>query len=249
MTAISSAEKGYTRLMDEQDARFMEAIEKTQVVRQPRQGLATFGSTSVRYYLVTEPSFQNLDVPQSGREESVVREGVVRAERPQVVTPFYLLRNEGFGDNAERYLHLQRLAQEVGQDHPGLMYRYKNEGGETSVVAGGVDEVTRKIIERLDKEDKPLEAVITGSDDLWDVSLMKFIYEFTSRSVRTNASEMQANGLLRTDGGVPMDARVRIERMMEEARNGQRDPRDVHREIERWDLFHEYQDRFFNLFR
>ena len=240
---------GILGAMDEQDARFMEAMENTHVVRPPRQGLATFGSTSVRYYLVTEPSYRSLDVPGDGREESVVREGVVRAERPQVVTPFYLLRNEGFGDNAERYLHLQRLAQEVGQDHPGLMYRYKNEGGETSVVSGGLEEVTRKIIERLDREDKAMEAVITGSDDLWDLSLMKFIYEFTSRSVGTNATEMRANGLLRTDGGVPMDARVRIERMLEEARNGQRDPRDAHREIERWDLFHEYQDRFFSLFR
>ena len=60
---------------------------------------------------------------------------------------------------------------------------------------------------------------------------------------------MRAQGLLRTEGGVPMEARLRIERMLEEARSGQREPRDVHREIERWDLFDEYQDRFFALFR
>ena len=225
----------------------MEAIASTRVVRPPQQGLATFGSTSVRYYLVTEPSYRDIDAPQDGQEESVVREGVVRAERPRVVTPYYLLRHEGFGDNADRYL--QRLAEEVGPDHPGLMYHYKNEGAETSVVSGTVEEVTRKIVERLDKERKPLEAVITGSDDLWDLSLMKFIYEFTAQSAQTNVSEMHAQGLLRTEGGVPMDARFRIERHIEEARRGQRDPRDVHREIERWGLFDEYQDRFFSLFR
>ena len=225
----------------------MEAIASTRVVRPPQQGLATFGSTSVRYYLVTDPSYRSLDAPQDGHEESVVREGVVRAERPRVVTPYYLLRHEGFGDNAGRYL--QRLAEEIGPDHPGLMYHYKNEGAETAVVSGTVEEVTRRIVERLDKEHKPLEAVITGSDDLWDLSLMKFIYEFTTRSAQANVSEMRANGLLRTEGGVPMDARLGIERMLEEARRGQRDPRDVHREIERWGLFDEYQDRFFALFR
>ena len=239
--------QGYNGRMDEQDMRLMEAIASTRVVRPPQQGLATFGSTSVRYHLVTEPSYRDLNVPQEGHEESVVREGVVRAERPRVVTPYYLLRHEGFGDNADRYL--QRLAEEVGPDHPGLMYHYKNEGAETVVVSGSVDEVTRKIVDRLDKERKPLEAVITGSDDLWDLSLMKFIYELTAQSAQANVSEMRAKGLLRTESGVPMDARLRIERMLEEARRGQREPRDVHREIERWGLFEEYQDRFFTLFR
>ena len=233
--------------MDEQDVRLMEAIASTRVVRPPQQGLATFGSTSVRYYLVTEPSYRDLDVPQHGNEEAIVREGVVRAERPRVVTPYYLLRHEGFGDNADRYL--QRLAEVVGADHPGLMYHYKNEGAETAVVAGTVEEVTRKIVDRLDRESKPLEAVITGSDDLWDLSLMKFIYDLTTQSAQANVSEMRAQGLLRTEGGVPMEARLRIERLIEEARRGQREPRDVHREIERWGLFDEYQDRFFTLFR
>ena len=237
----------YNGRMDEQDLRLMEAIARTRVIRPPQQGLATFGSTSVRYYLVTEPSYRELDVPQEGMEESVVREGVVRAERPKVVTPYYLLRHEGFGDNADHYL--QRLAEEIGPDHPGLMYHYKNEGAETVVVSGTVDEVTRRIVDRLEREGRPLEAVITGSDDLWDLSLMKFIYDFTTQSAHVNVSEMRAQGLLRTEGGVPMDARLRIERHMEEARRGQRDPRDVHREIERWGLFEEYQDRFFSLFR
>lgn len=232
--------------MDEQDRRLYDAIESTYVVRPPKQALATFGATSVRYYLVTVPSYRDLDVPHGG-EESVVREGVVHAERPQVVTPHYLLQHEGFGDNAERYL--QSLIEEFGPDQPGLMYRYKNDGGETAVVSGSAAEVTQKIIDRLDKEHKPLEAVIRGSDDLWDVSLMKFIYELTSNSARSNAAELRTQGLLQMDGGVPRDARQRIERMLDEARRGNIEPGEVHREIERWDLFDEYQDRFLKLFR
>ena len=232
--------------MDEQDQRLRRAIENTHVVRLPKQTLATFGSTSIRYYLVTVPSYQDLDIPH-GEEESVVREGVVRAERPQVVTPYYLMRHEGFGDHADQYL--QHLVDEYGPNLPGLMYRYKNEGAETAVIAGSVAEVTEKIVARLDKEQKPLEAVINGEDDLWDVSLMKFIYEFTNHSARSNVSEMQAQGLLTMDAGVPRDARQRIDWMIGEARRGNMDPGEVHREIERWGLFDEYQDRFLKLFR
>ncbi len=233
--------------MDEQDKRFLDAIEQTWVVRPPRQALATFGSTSVHYYLVASPVYRELNVPDAGDEDSVVREGVVRADRPRVVTPHYLMRHEGFGENAERYL--QRLLEEYGPDEPGLMYHYKNEGGETSIVSGTVNEVSRRIIDWLDKEGKSLSAVIQGSDDLWDVSLMKFIHELTSRSARQNASDLHAQGLLTMEGGVPREGRQRIEWMLEQARMGKLEPAEAHREMERWGVFDEYQDRFLRLFR
>ena len=49
--------------------------------------------------------------------------------------------------------------------------------------------------------------------------------------------------------GVPTDARRRIDRMIDEARRGLIDPANIHRELERWGLFEEYQDRFFQLFK
>lgn len=231
--------------MDDHDQRLAEAADNTYVVRPPTQALATFGTTLVRYYLVTEPLFREVDA--RGELESVVREGVVRAERPHVVTPYYLSRHEGFGDDARSYI--EHLMREIGPDAPGLLYSYKNEGMETTIVSGGAQEVTARIVARLDRDHKPLEAVIRGVDDLWDVSLMKFIYELTARSARSNASELRSQGLLETDGGVPRDARRRIEGLLEEARRGNADPSEVHRELERWGLFDEYQDRFLGLFK
>jgi hypothetical protein len=101
----------------------------------------------------------------------------------------------------------------------------------------------------LDKEQKLLETVVRGIDEMWDVSLMKFIYELTSSSLRSNVAEMQSHGLLQMENGAPRDARLRIEAMIEEARRGNLDPSAVHRELERWGLFEEYQDRFFGLFQ
>ena len=226
----------------EVDPQLTDAIEKTSVVRPPKQALATFGS----YYLVTEPAYRGL--AGAGEDpESVVREGVVRAERPQVVTPYFLSRHEGFGNHTQQYL--DHLMEAYGPDSPGLLYTYKNDAMETSIVTGTPDEVATRIGERLDREERSLEAVVRGIDEMWDVSLMKFIYELTNRSARTNFNELRNNGLLGVDDGIPREARHRIERLMSQARAGQAKPAEVHRELERWGLFDEYQDRFLSLFR
>jgi hypothetical protein len=78
---------------------------------------------------------------------------------------------------------------------------------------------------------------------------MKFIYELTNRSARSNFGDLRSKGLLGVEKGVPREARHRIERLINLARLEQADPADVHRELERWGLFEEYQDRFLGLFR
>ncbi len=70
--------------LSEADRRIMDAIARTEVVRAPRQFLATFGVTNLHYYVVTEPVYSDLI---NAPAESVVREGKIAAERPAVVTP------------------------------------------------------------------------------------------------------------------------------------------------------------------
>lgn len=231
--------------MADENSRLIEATLRTVVVRPPQQKLATFGTTSIRYYLVTEPVYADLDQAVKV-EESVIREGIVRADRPEVVTPYYLLRHEGFAENASRFL--QEMLERYGDNAPGLLYTYKNERMETSVVSGAVQDVASRIGARLDKEQRSLEAVICGVDALWDVSLMKFIYDLTCASLRSNVSELHNTGMLEMTRGVPRNARVRIERMMDQARSGGLDPSEIHMELERWGMFDEYQDRFLGLF-
>ena len=111
-----------------------------------------------------------------------------------------------------------------------------------------MDEVVDRITDRLDKENRKLVAVIHGVDDLWDVSLMKFIFELTNASVHSNASEMHARGLLDMQDGAPRDAHQRIQHLIKEARRGNAAPAEIHQELERWGLFEEYEDRFLALF-
>jgi hypothetical protein len=230
--------------MSTEDARIEYAISHTEVLRPPKQTLSTFGATNIYYYLLTEPSYKEL---VEGEEETVVREGRVRAERPKVVTPSYLINVEGFSEHARRYLEM--IAREYGTNTPGLFYGYKNEPKELNIVSSGMDSVVRNLDERIDKEGNRLATIIKGVDELWDVSLLKFIFDMTKYSAGSNITELGRRGLLDVDRkGVPMEARQSIEQQFDEVKNGELDPSALKVELDRWGLFEEYQDRFFRLF-
>ncbi len=95
-----------------------------------------------------------------------------------------------------------------------------------------------------------LAAVISGVDELWDVSLLKFIRELTESSLRGNLAEFGSRGLLDVDrAGIPSEARYRIEELFDKVAHGEADPSELKTELDSWGLFPEYEDRFFALFR
>ena len=231
--------------MDINDERIADAVKHTEILRPPRQSLATFGSTNIYYYLVTEPAYSEL---VKGAAETVIREGRVITEKPRIVTPYYLSRVEGFSPNAKRYFEM--LLRAHGPDAPGLFYTYKNEPKELNIVSDNLLSVVNKLNAEIDKRGDPLTSIIRGQDELWDVSLIKFIYEVTRSSVQDNLLQMEARGLLDMDAsGVPSDARVRIEELFRRVSRGENEPRELKAELDRWGLFDEYEDRFLALFK
>ena len=233
------------RKVEINDQRLWEAVAQTEVIRAPRQNLYTFGVTNIHYFLVTEPVYTELTPEKS---ETVIREGKVIAERPRIVTPYYLSSLEGFSDNARRYF--DHLIKTQGRHAPGLLYSYRNEPKELNIVSNNLPSVIEKIKADIDQGGDPLTALIKGVDELWDVGLIKFAYEMTSRSLNDNVSQMGARGLLDTDrAGIPVEARYRIEDLFRQVKNGERDPRELKSELDRWGLFEEYEDRFLTLFR
>ena len=230
--------------MDIDDERIRHAVSSTEILRLPRQSLATFGTTNIYYYLVTEPSYSEL---VNNVTETVVREGRVITEKPRIVTPYYLSRLEGFSQDARKYFEM--LIKTYGPHAPGLFYTYKNEPKEMSIVADNLPSVVSKINAEIDKRGDPLASIIKGQDELWDVSLMKFIYEMTKSSLQDNILQMESRGLLDMDaGGIPVDARLRIEELFRQVARGEREPRELKEELDRWSLFEEYEDRFFAIF-
>ncbi|MDD4634985.1 MAG: hypothetical protein PHS35_00005, partial [Dehalococcoidales bacterium] len=64
-----------------------------------------------------------------------------------------------------------------------------------------------------------------------------------------NIAQMQSRGLLDIDSlGVPLEARHRIEEVFSKVNTGELEPRELKDELDRWELFEGYQDRFFALF-
>jgi len=231
--------------MDIDDERIKYAVEHTEILRPPKQSLATFGTTNIYYYLVTEPAYSEL---MENITETAVREGRVITERPRIVTPYYLSRLAGFSPEARRYF--EALVKTHGASAPGLFYTYRNEPKELTIVSGNLPSVVDKLNAELDKGGDPLTSIIKGQDELWDVSLMKFIYEVTKSSLKNNLMQMGSKGLLDIDAsGVPADARVRIEELFTQVSRGELEPSELKEELDHWGLFEEYEDRFFNIFK
>ncbi len=219
------------------DDKIKYVLEHTELIKAPRQELATFGSSIIDYWVVTELA----------GNVSVVRNGKVIAVPPRIVTPTYLVNVEGFSGQAKGYL--SKMAGEH-PDEPGVFYRYKNEPKEMNIVSEPIKGVINKLSSQIEEQHNPLSTIIKGVEELWDVSLLIFIYGLTRRSVHANVAEFHRKGLLDIDAsGVPRDARIHIEELFEQV------SRDLYRapelvvELNRWGLFPEYQDRFFALFK
>ena len=119
--------------MDNESERIEYAARHTEIVRHPRQHLATFGVTNVYYYILSEPTYSELS---NNGVETVIREGRVIAERPKIVTPYYLSHLEGFSYDARQYF--QKLMMMHGPNAPGLYYTYKNEPKGLNIVSDNI---------------------------------------------------------------------------------------------------------------
>jgi len=228
----------------ESDERIRQAVINTKIIRAPKQSLETFGTTNVYYYLVAEATYNEI----INSSETVIREGRVVAERPRIVTPYYLSHLQGFSPEAKKYF--ETLMAMSGANSPGLFYSYKNEPKELNTVSDSLPAVVEKLNADIDKKGDPLTSIIKGEDTLWDISILKFIYEITQRSVGDNVRQLNQRGLLNMDAsGLPSDARFRIEGLFKLVEDGEMEPADLKTELDRWGVFEEYQDRFFSIFK
>lgn len=168
---------------------FQFAIENTQVIVAPQRRIETFGSTSFRFYLVTEL----MDTVHQVR----VRDGRLHAERPQIITPGHISRDvlDGFGEKAEEFIRwMQDNAQHLAVLKYGFQFR-KTDVTE-SVVHQRVDEVLDRLKEQVDRSEDPLSAIIQGVDEGWEVCLLKFATDLIEGSAGDNLGDFRRRGLL-----------------------------------------------------
>jgi hypothetical protein len=171
------------------DDDFQYAIENTRVILAPDRQIATFGSTSFRFYLISELMDQVNEIR--------VRDGRIHAERPQILTPEHYCRLllEGFGEKAAKYAELLR---ERTRDIAVLRYGFQFR--KTDVVERRVRDTMEAVIERtrrqVEHSEEPLSAVIQGVDDAWEVCLLKFTIDLIERSSGGNLGDFRKRGLV-----------------------------------------------------
>lgn len=165
------------------------AIENTQVILAPESHIATFGSTSFHFYLISE---------LMDRVDQVrIRNGKIHAERPQILTPEHYCRLllEGFGEKAQRYVdQLREHARNVAVLRYGFQFRKTDVTEET--IRDSIDAVTNRTRRRVESANEPLSAVIQGVDDAWEVCLLKFTIDLIERSSGGNLGDFRKRGLI-----------------------------------------------------
>jgi hypothetical protein len=165
------------------------AIENTQVILAPERQIATFGSTSFNFYLISE---------LMDRVDQVrVRNGKIHADRPQILTPerYCRLLLEGFGEKAQRYVdQLREHARNVAVLRYGFQFRKTDVTEQT--LRDSIDAVINRTKRRVESENEPLSAVIQGVDEAWEVCLLKFTIDLIERSSGGNLGDFRKRGLL-----------------------------------------------------
>jgi hypothetical protein len=171
------------------DDNFQYAIENTRVILAPEKQIATFGSTSFRFYLISELMDQVNEIR--------VRDGRIHAERPQILTPEHYCRLllEGFGEKAAKFAdQLRERTRDMAVLRYGFQFR------KTDVVENRVRDTMDAVIERtrrqVENSEEPLSAIIQGVDDAWEVCLLKFTIDLIERSSGRNFGDFRRRGLI-----------------------------------------------------
>ena len=219
---------------------FWYAVNNTEIVLMPDRHLETFGATVLNYRLVSEM--------MDSANQIRVREGRLQAHQPHIITPEAYSETilEGFGEQAEQYVNWLK---EHESDIRILQYGYtlKQEAFSEHVVTDHLKNVVERIKGEVEAGDDPHTAVVQGVDSPWDVCLVKLFWEVIRQSTAPNIRELQKHRMFESENGVPRGVRNEIDAAFAVASRDASQIEALANKLQRYNLFDEYQDRFFAL--
>ena len=218
---------------------YRNAFENTKVLLPPKHLLSTFGSTTLRYILLSGIEGD----PQHCR----LRKGSVSAERPKILSPeFWKQRFEGFEDSDDV---TQMMEQIYGDAFRSLEYGFKNTLEETSLETESLQTTSDRVRKVVQEEGSPRTAVIQGPDQFWSISVMRFILDMSVRSFPSNVRELDERGLFQPLKRAEERNRIHIEKLFSRAQQDSTVLNELGKFLKEVGLFSEYEDRFFSAFR
>ena len=216
------------------------AVNQTRIITEPNQTIETFGVTRIRYYIVSEV----LDRPNQVK----IHEGIITSEKPSIITPQHFAQQvlDGFGDKAREYADwLSQHGEFIKIIQYGL--QIKKEEIKEEVVSGSLDEVIGRVMDAADGT-REISTIIQGVENMWEVSLMKFMEYFIARSVNKNFNELQSHQQI-LQQQAEKDAINAIEEEFYDARGHKQKIMDLGSKLQDMGLFAKYEDRFYALLR
>lgn len=222
-----------------ENSHFGQILQQTKILKPPKHDLATFGTTTYHYVLLSQVP----DQPETCR----LREGDVTAQRPKIVTSeTWLKRFEGFGEDQEAFR--RHLEQSYGEALRALEYTFRNDLRSTSLENAHFPEMAERVAQRMTQDAAPRTALLQGPDHSWGLSIMKFIIDMSFRSFPMNVRELEDRGLFDPEKREDQRRRLTIERLFKEARQDASRLPALSGFLKEIGLFAEYEDRFFSLF-
>ncbi len=126
-----------------------------------------------------------------------VRGGQIEAEKPAIVSPHNMSKMmlDGFGDEAREYADwLESKGRPLQFLKYGFQFRKTNVTEQ--IVHSPKEELLDRIATEMDARNDPMEALIDGVDDAWEVCLLKFTVDLISQSSGENVEDWKRRGLL-----------------------------------------------------
>ena len=166
------------------------ALRHTEILYVPDRRIDTFGDTRFNFRLVSEP----LDMVNVCR----IRSGWVETSRPRIILPADLRRIEtdGFSPNASRFFEWMEAN---GISLPTLLrYGFSFSRSEVTeeLVHDDILNVGERVVQDALHSGDSLRAVVRGVDDIWEVSLLRFVMEMIEKSHEIHIFDFKRRGML-----------------------------------------------------
>ena len=165
------------------------ALEMTRILHEPDRRIDTFGSTMFNFLLLSEM--------MDRANEIRIRSGRIRAERPRIV------RHDGEGD-----FSFEGFGEQAGAFGDWLKansmnftvlqygFTFTKSDVQESIVHEPYEHLQARLVGDAVREGNPMNAIIAGVDDTWEISLLKFTVDMIQKSSNINLFDFKRKGLL-----------------------------------------------------
>lgn len=160
--------------MDYHDA-WARALKETEIIRSRVSLLHSLSDTRVPYIFLS-PSLINVG-------DTVVRSGEVLVHRPSLILPPNIPQFEGFDFQKEAGMNDNAVVNFLlvrGVALPSMHYNNKTHA--LDLFEGGLDKAISFFANRLEREEDVATGLLTGQEDIWQLSVVIFICSQIARN-------------------------------------------------------------------